>query len=187
MDKIVCIGDSLTYGYGVKQENVWHNLLKRNTGFRVLNRGVNGDGISGVRRRFDRDVVNERPDICFMMIGTNDLIEGAGIERIAGVVEELKTKAVRAGIEFVFLIPPYILEEDAKLEWNLQGDYSGANKKLSSFSKLLDEAEINYIDMHAYFKGLPDEIKSKVYYDGIHLNKEGNGIFYRYLKGEMNF
>ena len=41
--KIVCLGDSLTYGYGVPRKDGWVSLAARATGHTLVNRGVSGD------------------------------------------------------------------------------------------------------------------------------------------------
>ena len=40
--KIVCLGDSLTYGYGVPQKDGWVSLAAQATGHTLVNRGVSG-------------------------------------------------------------------------------------------------------------------------------------------------
>lgn len=36
--KLVCIGDSLTYGYGVPSNACWVELLNKNLGWNTLNK-----------------------------------------------------------------------------------------------------------------------------------------------------
>lgn len=37
--KLVCIGDSLTYGYGVSSKSCWTELLKKHLNMEVINKG----------------------------------------------------------------------------------------------------------------------------------------------------
>ena len=46
--KFVCIGDSLTYGYGAAPGEGWVELLSRQPGLTVLNRGECGDTTAGM-------------------------------------------------------------------------------------------------------------------------------------------
>ena len=41
--KIVCLGDSLTYGYGVPRKDGWVSLAAQATGHTLVNKGVSGD------------------------------------------------------------------------------------------------------------------------------------------------
>ena len=40
---LICLGDSLTYGFGIPRHRVWPSLLAKTTGMKVLNWGINGD------------------------------------------------------------------------------------------------------------------------------------------------
>ena len=41
--KIVCLGDSLTYGFGVSRSNSWTNIVNKETRLEIVNKGINGD------------------------------------------------------------------------------------------------------------------------------------------------
>lgn len=55
--KIVCLGDSLTYGFGVSRSNSWTNIVNEETRLEIVNKGINGDTTSGMLARFNEDVV----------------------------------------------------------------------------------------------------------------------------------
>ena len=74
--KVVCLGDSLTYGYGVPRKDCWASLTAARTGHTLVNRGVNGDTTGGMLARFGRDVLEERPQRVLLMGGANDIIYG---------------------------------------------------------------------------------------------------------------
>src|SRR4051794_30762511 len=63
MPDIVMLGDSLT------EWGNWHELVR---GFRVINQGIAGDTSSGVLDRL-QEVIDRRPKVVFVMIGTNDI------------------------------------------------------------------------------------------------------------------
>ncbi|MCD8140286.1 MAG: hypothetical protein LUE17_11010 [Planctomycetaceae bacterium] len=46
--KILCLGDSLTFGTGVTRSNAWTTLVHKQTGYEVVNRGVPGDTTGGM-------------------------------------------------------------------------------------------------------------------------------------------
>ena len=72
--KIVCLGDSLTYGYGVPRRDCWVSLAAEMTGHTIVNKGVNGDTAGGMLARFRRDVAEEAPGLLFVMGGGNDIL-----------------------------------------------------------------------------------------------------------------
>ena len=74
--KVVCLGDSLTYGYGVPRKDCWASLTAARTGHTLVTRGVNGDTTGGMLARFGRDVLEERPQRVLLMGGANDIIYG---------------------------------------------------------------------------------------------------------------
>ena len=86
MGTIWCFGDSNTYGYdpcgffGGRYAAPWPDLLAEKTGFRVINDGRNGRMIP-VReyelRQFCKDAERYGADALIVMLGTNDLLEGA--------------------------------------------------------------------------------------------------------------
>ena len=66
--EIVCIGDSLTYGYKLKKSEVWTKLIENKYGIKVLNKGINGDSTGGMLSRFYRDVVGNKSSYVFINI-----------------------------------------------------------------------------------------------------------------------
>ena len=98
--KIICLGDSLTFGYGVWRNDCWVSLIARSTGLQVLNRGTNGDTSGYMLDRARRRVVpyETKPgDIAIIMGGANDtLTYGANendvtnIMTIAGLFRDKK-------------------------------------------------------------------------------------------------
>ena len=76
---IACLGDSLTYGYGIPRPKVWTTLLAKHTGLDVRNCGINGDTTGGMLARFQQHVVLAGADAALLMGGFNDLALGAGL------------------------------------------------------------------------------------------------------------
>lgn len=70
--RIIFLGDSLTEGtMGVSYVD---KVAKAMPGHHFINRGVNGDTTLNIYRRIHADVVDEKPDGVFLMIGVNDAI-----------------------------------------------------------------------------------------------------------------
>ncbi len=73
---VVFLGDSITQGWGNGLAAVFPEL-------RVANRGISGDTTRGVLIRLEEDVLRLDPAAVVLLIGTNDLEEGAEPETIA--------------------------------------------------------------------------------------------------------
>ncbi len=71
--KIICIGDSCTYGQGVRSSEAWPAVLERLTGHDVRNAGVCGDTTRLGLERFPRDVQLHRPDVVVLQFLANDV------------------------------------------------------------------------------------------------------------------
>lgn len=74
---LVFLGDSITQGWG-------DDLGGAFPGVKVANRGISGDTTRGMLIRLHEDVLALHPDGVVMLMGTNDLEEGASPEVIAG-------------------------------------------------------------------------------------------------------
>jgi lysophospholipase L1-like esterase len=74
---VVFLGDSITQGWG-------DDLGGSFPGVKVANRGISGDTTRGVLIRLQEDVLALQPSAVVLLIGTNDLEEGATPETIAG-------------------------------------------------------------------------------------------------------
>lgn len=72
---LVFLGDSITQGWG-------DDMGKSFPGVKVANRGISGDTTRGVLIRLERDVLELKPSGVVLLIGTNDLEEGAEPEII---------------------------------------------------------------------------------------------------------
>ena len=73
---VVFLGDSITQGWG-------DGLQAAFLGLKVANRGINGDTTRGVLLRLQDDVLALNPSAIVLLIGTNDLEEGATPEMAA--------------------------------------------------------------------------------------------------------
>ena len=71
------LGESITQGWG-------GGLGAAFPGIKVANRGISGDTTRGVLIRLQEDVLSLEPSAVVLLIGTNDIEDGASPEVIAG-------------------------------------------------------------------------------------------------------
>ena len=75
---IVCLGDSLTEGYGasrpseVDKSNSYPAFLEKKVTLNVINAGISGDTAGGGLARVDNDVLANDPQVVIILLGAND-------------------------------------------------------------------------------------------------------------------
>ncbi|MBE0545859.1 MAG: DUF1080 domain-containing protein [Verrucomicrobia bacterium] len=82
---LVFLGDSITQGWGDDMGGSF-------PGVKVANRGISGDTTRGVLIRLEQDVLALKPSGVVILIGTNDLEEGAEPETVAANLKLILAK-----------------------------------------------------------------------------------------------
>ncbi|CAK7050984.1 MAG: hypothetical protein DELT_01042 [Desulfovibrio sp.] len=181
--KLVCLGDSLTYGYEVRRAAVWTRLFQNATGVETRNKGVNGITTAGMLNRFSLDVTAEQPDIVLIMGGANDILAHLGPDEAEKNLAEMLARANRAGIRALLGIPiPFCppIRED----WASMANFPAMTPVYDAFAeRLLLLAKTTGTDTVNFRSGLAAHIRetglpaAAFYGDGIHLNEEGHRVF----------
>jgi acyl-CoA thioesterase-1 len=112
--KIVCLGDSITWGFPFGPSVSWVNSLQERLGVEVINKGINGNTTSDMLRRFDRAVLSFEPSHVVIMGGANDILMAESFDRIVTNFRLMAEKAEENGINVVFGLPTPI--DDRYLE-----------------------------------------------------------------------
>ena len=171
--KLWCFGDSNTYGYdpcgffGGRYAAPWPALLAEIIGFQVINDGKNGRMIPEREHefhRFHRDAERYSANALIVMLGTNDLLEGATAREAAARMEAF---LIRYNMPLILLISPPPMKrggwvpDDGLVEEskNLARQYKGLAKRLG----------IRFADAGKWDISLA--------YDGVHFTEEGHARF----------
>ncbi|MBK1811575.1 hypothetical protein JHL18_13185 [Clostridium sp. YIM B02505] len=180
--KIVCIGDSLTYGYGVPPSKKWVSLLRTSTKCDVINKGVNGDTTVGILSRFSRDCIDLKPNIAVIMAGTNDLLTGRSIDTVVDNIIYMVKECLNNNITPVVLIPPLTLPRVAEISWYSSIDYNYVNDMLYEMEDLLTD---NFKDISIICINKLIPLYEEYYIDGIHLTALGNEMIFNRLSSDF--
>ena len=176
----VFLGDSLTFGYGVKPNEGWVYLLSQNIDFNVINKGVNGDTTVSMMDRFYNDVSSNNPSHIFIMGGTNDLLLGRSIEKIIDNINELINDSKKLTSNIIIGIPPIINKEMANRLFMPSPLYTYCSDSLKEIRNklinLCNKNKIKYIDFYSISL---NNIHKNIFLDGIHYNCLGNTIFFK--------
>ncbi len=119
---IVAMGDSLTAGYGISEDQAYPAQLERKLmadgeNYRVVNAGVSGETSSGALSRTNW-VLRMNPDIVILETGANDGLRGVdpGLTKnnLEAIVEAMRARGVT------------VVLAGMRMVWNLGWEYTGA-------------------------------------------------------------
>ena len=131
---IVCMGDSLTAGYGVEESQAYPALLGERLradghAYDVINAGVSGETSSGALARLDWMLTLE-PDIVILETGANDGLRGVDPaltrKNIEAIVTRLKAEdivVVLAGMQMVRNLGPAFTQSFAAIYPQVAADH----------------------------------------------------------------
>jgi acyl-CoA thioesterase I len=179
--KLVCIGDSLTTGFGVFRNEKWTEILKNRYGFDVVNKGINGDTTTVMLDRFHDDVVLSGATHVLIMGGCNDLMAKRELKNVQTNLRLMAEEAVRSGIIPVFATELPIIPDMAKRKWSSDADYEYATEKGILLREwLLDfcsKNDIMCVDLFGIFEEKLETLSPRdLYIDGLHPRKLGHEL-----------
>lgn len=187
--KIICIGDSLTYGLGVPVENSWVEILNRETEYIVKNKGINGDTSGGMLARLERDVLSQDADIVFIMGGANDFIMGCDECVVQANLMALVHHVYAAKKKVVLGIEIESIAEDIRADWKMLTDFDKVNEKIKSMAMWLPRFcktfQIPYIDLYNEFHQAVRDHEKEYYLDGVHPNIKGHRLIADIIKSHI--
>jgi acyl-CoA thioesterase I len=193
--RIVCLGDSITQGGEGPGGYVW--LFRRNLNalypdakIEVINAGISGHKSNDMLARFQRDVLDKKPDMVTISVGVNDVWHGFMDNHPLGDgpraipldvyrknVETMMTQAEASGARVVVLSAT-VIYEDLKSPENIKAEpYNAALRDLAHKHRAL------FVDYQRPFRALITDYRTKtgssenlLTVDGVHMNAEGNAV-----------
>ena len=171
--KIVCLGDSVTAGYGLLPGESFVELLDRATEDAWISRGIPGDTSGGMLARLERDVLSLRPDAALVMGGDNDILVSGSSARARENMMAMTHQLVHAGIRPVIGIPPRLKDAPGN-PWRSFADMEAAGKESLAYLAWLRHFTALF---RLRFLDFDQEIGADLSLfqpDGLHPNKEGH-------------
>ncbi len=162
---MVFLGDSLTAGLGLAEEQAFpalvrERLVEDGIPVRVVNAGVSGDTSAGGVRRLEW-VLRQKPDVVVVGLGANDGLRGLSLESTEANLEDIVRRAKGAGARVVVLgmkIPP-----------NYGPEYATGFEAI--YPRVARELEVPLVPF--LLEGVGGEAELNLG-DGIHPNAEGH-------------
>ncbi len=95
---ILVFGDSLSAGYGIRQDAAWPALLARRLhekqlDYNVVNASISGETTSGGRTRLDAALARHAPQIVIIALGANDGLRGLPVATMRDNLLAMTTSA----------------------------------------------------------------------------------------------
>lgn len=163
--KIVCIGDSTTYGFPYGPEYSWTSMLAEQIDGQVINKGINGNTTEDMLWRFKKDVLDLKPDYVIITGGINDVVQGESLASITFNLEKMINSALENGVKVILGLPTPV-------------DYPAWENVLKNLRNWIKQyAEANRLSLIDFCRAFYDENnnlkKHLLLPDGGHPTREG--------------
>jgi len=162
---VVCLGDSLTFGYPYSPDDSWVAYVDNRCPLKMINAGINGNTMEEMNERYQRNVQRHCPDFLVILGGTNDAYnpEISCAETIY-YLEDIIKKAQQDNIIPVVALPMPVLDHYA----------SGKLERIRREEKeLADRYGLYCLDFADAFTNTEGKVKEELYLDSVHPNKAG--------------
>ena len=176
--RILCFGDSNTYGYDPRgffgdrygAENRWVDLLAKQTGHEIINAGANGREIPHNSNALRLPIEYASADIFLVMLGTNDLLQGATAKETAARMEAFLTPLLPHCKQILLICPPPM----KRGAWVPTDDLTTESIQLEEeYKSLAEKLNIPFVDTR--------EWNIELTFDGVHFTEAGHHAFANHL------
>lgn len=159
---LVFLGDSITQGWGDNMRNSF-------PGVKVANRGISGDTTRGVLIRLEEDVLALDPAGVVLLIGTNDLEEGADPETIAANLKLILAKMKEHNASMPVVLCQVFPSSASKKR---------SAEKIKKINELYaaavkEDQQVTFVETWPLFANAEDDAKSEEFPDLLHPNAAG--------------
>ncbi len=146
---IICMGDSITYGYGLPDLSCrWSDIVAARTGYNLINRGINGDTTNGMLARCQTQAFNQNADAMILLGGINDISIHKNDYMVRTNVITIFRQAMACGLPLLLCVPLPVAHEDlGRPAWEPNRD----NKQIAD----LCEQYADWIRQFAYSNQIP--------------------------------
>ncbi|WP_273853740.1 SGNH/GDSL hydrolase family protein [Guptibacillus spartinae] len=184
--KWLFVGDSITdSGRDQDSEGLGHGYVRmirdemlKKYDVEIINKGVSGDRITDLEKRWNRDVLSVQPNVVSISIGINDVwrqLDHPEMDQVMPhefnrIYEELVEKVRALGAKCI-LMEPTIIEERID---------SIGNQKLLPYVEIVRQLAVTYdailVPTHTVFIEKLQKGQGTLTTDGVHMTEAGNQL-----------
>lgn len=187
--RFVFIGDSITQADKLEDtEQIGHGYVRYIRDYFAINRpealpiffnkGINGNRIPDLEKRWEQDVLSLHPDLVSISIGINDVwrqLDNSDLEQVTPAIFKEIYDRLLAQLKInnevrIFLMEPTIIEETIEAKGNiLLKDY------VAVIHQLAEKYDATIVPTHQVFIEYIQKPNHQVLTtDGVHMNSAGN-------------
>ncbi|TKD72540.1 SGNH/GDSL hydrolase family protein [Pseudalkalibacillus hwajinpoensis] len=184
MSKWLFIGDSITdSGRNQDPEGIGSGYVRMikdelENDVQVVNKGVSGNRITDLEKRWQKDVIADKPEVLSISIGINDVwrqldhpeMNQVYPENFKEIYERLLNKTRNINTKLV-LMEPTIINEDV---------HSKGNQMLVPYVEVVRRLALNYdavlVPTHTAFLNEVKQSEVNLTTDGVHMTEAGNRL-----------
>jgi len=180
--KVICFGDSNTYGYDPRgffadrypAKNRWVDLLSVSHGWDVINAGVNGREIPSNFHFLRLPDAHISADMFLVMLGTNDLLQGAAAKEAAVRMEAFLSHLLPFCKQVVLVAPPPLK----------RGAWVPADELVTESILLAEKYDTVAANLNIPFINTC-AWNVELAFDGVHFTEAGHHIFAEKISKEL--
>ena len=159
---VVFLGDSITQGWGDEFGKSFDQL-------KLANRGISGDTTRGMLIRLQDDVLRLNPTAVVLLMGTNDLEEGASPEMIAGNVKLILEALQKHRPEMPVVVCQVFPSSDSKKR--PAAKIKAINELYQTHAKQFPQVTV--VDTWTLFANPQGDARAEEFPDLLHPNEKG--------------
>ena len=192
MPTLVCLGDSIT----AKEKDsdgilkLTPRLQQNLSNWNIINSGIGGENTRGALNRLRTDVLNYRPDLVTVLLGTADASENKGIsireyeDNLTSIIEQITPQKT-----LLITSPPI---DEARLAARKKA-FPQANfvtmetleKYVQVATQVAHSTQSHYLDLWSQMRSQPNYAKLLKAKDGVHFNQHGYEFFAPILSNKI--
>ena len=155
---------------------------------KLINKGINGNRVCDLQKRWDADCLSFEPDVVTILIGINETwrrFDGGGttdVQVFEAGYRDILRKTQLTGAEIIILEPFVLPFPQDRLAWRADLD-----PRIQSVRKLAREFHATFIPLDGIFASLITQSLPETYaLDGVHPTDAGHTVIAREWLGAAN-